>query len=135
MTPRESTVLNAIKLVTHTNEMDPEFFAHCIELQKQDKSTGFGSRLEQNDAEFQQLLPHLKGCRSLLEIGSRYGESALAMARCLEPNGRVVCVDLPDESCIPPKKDLLYESLNQIANLGHEVWLVAADSKKDSSID
>src|SRR3954464_11739493 len=94
-TPRGKTVVDALRLIAHTGTVDPAFFAECVQAAGADVTPGFGSILEQDVREFSALLEHVKGCRSVLEIGSRYGESIKHFAAVIEPRSRVVAVDLP----------------------------------------
>ncbi len=48
----------------------------------------------QDEVEFDEILRIMKDSKSMLEIGSRYGESLRRFARAMSPRSRVVSVDL-----------------------------------------
>jgi len=133
-TERGQTIINALRLLAHTQRLDPDFFGQCVEAAGADRSSGgFASLLEQDAREFGPLLEHVKGCKSILEIGSRYGESLKHFAAAAAPRSRIVAVDLPyadgsTPASLPDAAPLLRESIAEIARVGHEAHLFIGDS-------
>ena len=94
--------------------------------------------LEQHEGEFLGLLSHVKGCRSALEIGSRYGKSIQRIAEVLEPKSKVVCVDLPytgGDGDLPPAPPILRQTIRDIASKGHETHLFLGNSHNPELVE
>ena len=131
MSERQIAVVGALKTVLHTFLVDPKFAAECTKIAISVKSHGFGSMLEQDDREFNGLLSHVKGCRSALEIGSRYGKSIQYIAGQMAPDTKVVSVDLPyTGGCegLPDAEPILRATIEEIASRGHETHLFLGNS-------
>lgn len=62
----------------------------------------------QNEKEFEAMLEHLKRAASLLEIGTRYGETLKRMARVMPKGSRVVSVDIGDDPLLPDQRPSIY---------------------------
>ncbi len=86
---REEIVVNALRVISHTYTVDPVFFQQCVAAASIQGPPGFGSLLEQHEDEFKGLLSHVNGCRSALEIGSRYGKSIQRIASVMERGSKV----------------------------------------------
>lgn len=130
---RETVVVNALRIIAHTNGVDPEFFNACIaKAGEKVQETGFHQMLEQDEREFSALLSHSAGCRSALEIGSRYGKSIERIAATLAPRSKVVAVDLPYAPGVrgtqPDPDPVLRETIASIARRGHDAHLFIGDS-------
>jgi len=136
---REETVINALRVVAHTKIIDPAFFAKCFDRIKEDElKGGHITLLEQNEEEFQNLLKHVKGCRSALEIGSRYGKSIDRIARQMEPGSRVISVDWPYTDGVvgqPDAEPILRETMRCLAIDGYDVQLFIGDSHRPSLVE
>ena len=92
--------------------------------------------LAQNAHEFSAFLGLILGKRSLLEIGSRYGESLKMMARYLRPWSKVVSIDVGYDVEHPTENTL--ERLNQnISELKtfSDVTLVIGDSHDKAVVE
>lgn len=83
----------------------------------------------QNDAEFDWLLSNLDGVRSVLEIGSRFGESLYRIAKRLAPGAKILGVDLPnaDDNPLDSEQALLIKC-NEIRAMGHDCNVIVGDS-------
>lgn len=129
---RGRAIVSALRVLAHTQRIDPDFLAACISAAGEGSKPGFGSLCEQDAREFAGLLTHLKGCKSVLEIGSRYGESIKHMVAAIEPRSRVVAVDLPyaagEVGDLPDPQPLLRAAMEEIARIGHETHLFIGDS-------
>lgn len=129
--------MNALLVLGHTHRTEPDFIKHCM-AKLQTVTPPIHSMLEQDANEFSQLLKHVKGCRSALEIGSRYGRSIALIAKELEPGSRVVSVDLPytiGAEGLPPPEPLLRQSMADIAAEGHDTHLILADSHAPETVE
>lgn len=129
-TERGKAVVHALRVLAHTSQVDPDFMARCVEAARADVTPGFGSLLEQNDAEFGAMLKHIAGCRSALEIGSRYGFSLMWIAAAIRAKSRIVAVDLPygNHGGMPDPEPMLRGNVKRIADAGHEAHLFLGDS-------
>lgn len=80
-----------------------------------------GIWLAQDRDEFRLWLRHVEGASRVLEIGSRFGYSMLAMAMVMNPRGTIVSVDKgPDEELMA-----VYGDRGQM-----ECWAVCCDAAK-----
>ena len=122
---RQDAVMNAIRVLAHTQMVDPEFLRQCMEKVK---TAGLPmDQLEQDEAEFSAMLRHVYGCASVLEIGSRYGKSIERMSRVMARNSRIVAVDMPYFGDAEPAR-ILAETMDAIAKDGHDTHLIVGDS-------
>jgi predicted O-methyltransferase YrrM len=130
-TERGRAIVGALRAITHTRQLDPEFFERCVEAARDAVGPGFGALLEQDAREFEQMLEHAKGAHSALEIGSRYGESIKLIASVMAPGGRVVAVDLPYSDCVdqPDPAPFLQKNMQMIANSGFDAKLFIGNSR------
>jgi hypothetical protein len=100
---------------------------------------GFGAMLEQDEREFTALLTHSAGCRSALEIGSRYGKSIERIAASLAPRSKVVAVDLPYAPGVrgsqPDPDPVLRATIGEIACNGHDAHLFIGDSHDPAVVE
>ena len=89
----------------------------------------------QDPQEFAGMLEIIRGCGSLLEIGSRFGGTLRRMAEVLAPYSRITSVDLPmkDGSTLNPAPSLKANCLH-IAKSGHKVELLLADSHDPETV-
>lgn len=83
----------------------------------------------QDPKEFEFLLSHVKG-KSLLEIGSRYGESFKRLARCLPVGSRVVTLDLGQDPYSPgvDTQSFRRDVCQELTDEGYEVYMISGDS-------
>lgn len=128
---RAATLINALKIVLHTKEVDPEFFDDCVKVASITSVSGFGSLLEQHEEEFNGLLSHVKGCRSALEIGSRYGKSIQRIAEQMERGSKIVSVDMPytgGTEGLPDAEPVLRKTIAGIGAEGYEAHLFIGNS-------
>jgi predicted O-methyltransferase YrrM len=136
---RETVVVNALRILAHTQQVDPDFMRYCIDKARAPVDEGFCAMLEQDEREFSTLLTHSSGCRSALEIGSRYGKSIERIAATLAPRSKVVAVDLPYATGVhasyPDPAPILRATMAQIAEHGHEVHLCLGDSHNAEVIE
>ena len=56
-----------------------------------------GMQIGDDQALFMEILARATECRLAIEIGTFTGMSALALARGMGPNGRLICLDVSDE--------------------------------------
>lgn len=140
---REETVINALRVVSHTSILDPEFLQKCV-LRIKDNYETVGPAnelLEQNLEEFASLLEHVKGAKSVLEIGSRYGKSMEGFAGVAAPGARLVCVDLPLADAPPgatprlPAEPMLRETLAALGRSGFDVTFLRGNSRNQGVIE
>lgn len=135
---REANVISAVKIIIHTLNADPAFFHDCVKHAVKYQMPGFGSMCEQNEEEFQALLKHLKGCKSVLEIGSRYGKSIQRMSNELPVGSRVVAVDWPyDAGTVgaPEPEPILRETMDEIRATGRDTHLFLGNSREPSIVE
>ena len=81
-----------------------------------DRAAVPANRLAQDEWEFSHMLMHVSGASSVLEIGSRYGESARRIAKAMG-SGRIVCVDLGVDPFSPPGHDILTDLTKSVDDL------------------
>ena len=90
-----------------------------------------GMEFAQDEREFNALLREIRGIGSLLEVGSRFGESLWRFSQAMRPKSRLVSIDLPgcDGSMLflDSEKPLLQRA-EQIRNEGHQVAVIIGDS-------
>ena len=133
-TEREATVMNALRVIAHTQCVDPAFMKSCMDALK-DAATPM-AMLEQNEREFENMLAHVKGCHSALEIGSRYGKSIHRIAQAIQPWSRVVAVDFPyTEGSSDDAEPELRRTMDAIAASGHDTHLFIADSHAQQTVE
>lgn len=90
----------------------------------------------QDESEFAEMLKHVEGARSILEIGSRFGESIYRMACCLKPKARVVAVDMPNaDDCVLNSENPLRARMAEIGEMGHEAHLFIGNSHSEKLIE
>ena len=84
----------------------------------------------QDPVEFAQLLVGIRGSKSILEVGSRFGGTLRRMAEVLAPQSTVVCIDLPmeDGMTLDPAPSLR-ANCKRIQEMGHHVELFLANSR------
>lgn len=84
----------------------------------------------QDEAEFAGLLEQAKLAQSFLEIGSRFGQSAIRVAKVMPKNSRIVCVDLPnaDDNAFDSLPDLK-ERMAEIVAMGYDANLFVGNSR------
>lgn len=98
-------------------------------------------RLRPHDpTEFQKLLEWVRGSRSLLEIGSRFGYPLIDMAHVMPQGSRIVSVDLPDAEGWNDalSAEAIHHLRNNIQKLkfeGYDAHLIEADSHLPETID
>jgi predicted O-methyltransferase YrrM len=82
------------------------------------------------------MLKYVEGAKSILEIGSRFGESIYRMARCASANARIVCIDMPNaDDCVLDAEGPLRARIAEIAKMGHETHLFLGDSHSSGVIE
>ena len=90
----------------------------------------------QNPDELAWMLERVKGCRSLLEVGSSFGGTLRRMASVMPKGSKIVSVDLPCDST--PKflnpLDSLKNACQQIGWLGARVELFVGDSHSPDTV-
>lgn len=84
----------------------------------------------QDMREWNAMLPFVRGARSILEIGSRFGESIYHMAKEMQAPGKVVVVDLPagDGTAVNPEPSLR-ERGDDICRMGFDFHGILANSR------
>lgn len=83
----------------------------------------------QNDEEFEWLLSHMDGVRSVLEVGSRFGESLYRIAKRLKPGAKILGVDLPNADDNPMDSErALRIKCAEIRQMGHTADVLFGDS-------
>jgi len=85
----------------------------------------------QDQEELSQMLHLIRGKRSLLEVGSRFGGTLRRMAEVLAPKSLVVSVDFPMRDGAPHAFNpvgSLKQNCQRIADMGHHVELIMFDS-------
>ena len=89
----------------------------------------------QDEKEFDELLQIMKPSMSILEIGSRFGQSLKRFCEVMPTRTRVVSVDLG--FCIDSKMHSgpwLYKVAGDLAEKGHEVHLILDDSHDPKTV-
>ena len=138
---REEAITYALRVVAHTQLIDPEFLQRCMKTaaaEAEGGTPGFGVMLEQDATEFLAMLQHVKGCRSALEIGSRFGKSMQCIAAHMEPKSRVVAVDLPYSGGygdLPSPEPILRESMRKLGEVGFDANLFLGNSRNAALIE
>lgn len=91
----------------------------------------------QNQVEFISLLTYVAGSSSILEIGSRYGESLKMFASVCKPGAKILSIDIGDDPFTPHVKTSEWwkESLDSLALDGFQVNSVRASSHSDIAIN
>lgn len=92
----------------------------------------------QDPQEFAAMLEIIRGSKSLLEVGSRFGGTLVRMACVLQPNSHVTSVDYPmcdGTSHVFNPLGCLRKSVAKIEKMGHTVELILCDSKDPDAID
>jgi predicted O-methyltransferase YrrM len=137
-TARGRTVVRALQVLAHTSLIDPDFLNRCLSETAEKRGTpGFGVMLEQDAEEFLAMMQHVKGCKSALEIGSRFGRSMQCIAAYMEPCSRVVAVDLPYSGGygdLPAPEPILRESMSKLGSLGYDAHLFLGNSRAPSLV-
>lgn len=89
-----------------------------------------GMIFAQDMREWNAMLPFVRGARSILEIGSRFGESIYHLAKEMQVPGKVVVVDLPsgDGVQVDPEPSLR-ERGNDICRMGIDFHGILANSR------
>lgn len=83
-----------------------------------------------NRKELEKLLEVARGARSILEVGSRYGQTLKLLAAVMSCKGRVVSVDLPNGPWGHPKSDdSLNIAISELRSEGYEAYVMFGDSK------
>lgn len=93
-----------------------------------------------NPEEYIKLLSWVRGARSVLEIGSRFGYTILDMAHCMEGKGRVVSVDLPDaegwnDELSAQAVTHLRNNVQTLKDEGYDAHLFEGDSKNIAIVE
>jgi predicted O-methyltransferase YrrM len=86
--------------------------------------------------ELEKLLSLADGCRSILEVGSRYGEVLKLLAGRCKPGARIVSVDLPD--VFPWGHDSeasLRKNVDVLKALGYDAHLFISDSTDPVTVE
>lgn len=88
-----------------------------------------GHFFAQDEHEFSRLLWHMAGSGSMLEIGSRYGETLWRFAAHMPAGSRIVSVDLGDDPFTPQQRTSLwwYGVCGRLAEQ-HDVHLIEGNS-------
>ena len=91
---------------------------------------GVPQLLAQDWFEFSQMLNHVRGVKSILEIGSRFGQSLARMALVSDVNSKLVTVDLPVDpySIGADVHGPLTAECEKLRLHGHEVHQITGDS-------
>jgi Methyltransferase domain len=75
-------------------------------------------------------------CNSYLEIGSKFGGSLWRVGQVLEPNSRIVAVDLPGGTIKWHKSEpSLKACADRLRSMGHRVTLIWGNSADDKVIE
>ena len=83
----------------------------------------------QKESEFKPFLEHIRGGSSVLEIGSRYGESLLRMANVMEPGALIVSVELPEvQTGRKGSAAVLERNIMMLCDLGFDAHVIFGDS-------
>lgn len=92
----------------------------------------------QDMLELAQMLEFVKGSHSLLDIGSRYGETLRRMSEVLAPRSTVVAVDWPLVDGLDPifnPRASLEAKAEEILRMGHRVHVGFGDSHASNIIE
>lgn len=139
LSEREIVILDALKIIAHTQLIDPDFMQNCMgKFGAKKPIKAVQSILGQDEKEFLGLLSHLKDCRSILEIGSLYGKAIQRMADAIQPKSKVVAVDLGLEGHYgdyPNPLPVLRETMREIGAKGHETHLFLGDSHAPALVE
>lgn len=130
---RGLALIASLRVIAHTSLVDPKFLNKCMEVAaRPTPQPDHPILLEQDATEFLSMLTHVKGAKSLLEIGSRFGKSIQVMSKQLAPKSRVVSVDLPYTGGYghqPDPEPILRQTIAEIGAEGHETHLFLGNSR------
>ena len=93
-----------------------------------------------DESEYIKLLSWMRGAKSILEIGSRFGYPLVDFAHCMEGLGRVVSVDLPDSEGWNDRLSSeaiahLRDNILKLYNEGYDARLLEGDSRDPNIIE
>jgi len=93
-------------------------------------------RCPHHPKELEHLLWLSKWANSILEIGSRYGDTLLQMARAMPTKGRVVAVDLPGIQPwgYPDSEPHLMANMAILKKEGYDTYLFLGDSTNPQTV-
>jgi len=92
----------------------------------------------QNEEELASMLEVIRGSKSLLEVGSRFGGTLVKMAKILAPGSTITSVDAPicdSELHIFKPQERLEFNCDKIRAMGHTVNLIMADSQVKETVE
>jgi len=90
----------------------------------------------QHPEELADFLALVKGAKSVLEIGSRYGETLIAMSDVLHPGARIVSVELPEGPWGRSNSLMALQGvINTLNEKGFDATLIVGDSTDHEVID
>lgn len=94
-------------------------------------------KLSQNPEELEMMLNFIKenNVKSVLEIGSRYGETLAAMAQVMPEGSRIVSVELPNGPWGRPDSLEVLRTCMQTLGEKYDTHLLLGDSKSKTVID
>jgi len=89
----------------------------------------------QNEEEFEWLLNRASHARSVLEIGSRFGESIYRFAKKIPPKAKFLCIDWPnaDDNPLDSERALRIKR-HEILAMGHDCDVIFGDSHDSNNI-
>ena len=83
-------------VTTHSNPGDDPVAARLAELTRERFADQAGMNIGQDQGRFLATLVAISGARTVVEVGTFTGMSALWMARALPDGGRLICFDITD---------------------------------------
>lgn len=97
---------------------------------------GVPQDLAQDHFEFSNMLRHVAGKKSVLEIGARFGESTKQLAAVLDSPGKVVAIDLGVDPYSPGVDILtrLKRSIADVKLMQHEAHLLLGNSRDPTMV-
>lgn len=118
------------------DQWDALYQWNCLNPSKTPEQRLEEEYFSQDESEFQFLLDHVQG-NSLLEIGSRYGESFRRLSEKLPIGSRVVTLDLGQDPYSPNVDTQTYRARNceRLSKMGYDVHLLTGDSHSPDIVE
>jgi len=93
--------------------------------------------LQQNEHEFAWLLEQMNGAKSILEVGSCYGQALYNFAKAMPKGAKIRSIDLGRNDILhwPNAGDVLNSRVESLKNEGYDADVLFADSRSPEAIN
>jgi predicted O-methyltransferase YrrM len=98
----------------------------------------YASKVQQNPQELQEFIEFVTAekIKSYCEIGCKFGGLLWQVAQVLQPNARIVAVDMPNQAWgRSDSLESLQHCVDKLRVLGHDAWLFVGDSTSAGVVD